>query len=193
MNVLQGAVFLDRDGTLNEEIGYLHRVEDFCWIPGAREAILALNQAGLVTIVVTNQAGIARGYFDEQAVHRLHAYMSESLREIDARIDAFYFCPFHPEATREAYRCHSPYRKPGTGMFEQAREDWSIDVEHSYVIGDSNTDIVPGRKLGMTTILVSTGYGSAERAETAADYVVKDVGAAVAVVLRQQALRASRS
>ena len=182
----KAAVFLDRDGTLNEEINYLHREEDFRWIPGAREAILSFNQAGLLTVVVTNQAGIARGYYGERDVRRLHTFMAESLALIGARIDAYYFCPFHPEGKREEYARHSPFRKPGTGMFEQAIEERSIDPARSYVIGDRNSDIVPGKKLGMTTILVTTGYGSGEQEGTTADYVAKDIGAAADVVLKSR-------
>ena len=188
----QGAVFLDRDGTLNEEVGHLHRIEDFCWIPGAREAVRSINRSGLLAIVVTNQAGIARGYYDEDSVHRLHAYMQATLQEVDAHLDALYYCPFHPEAVRSIYRRHSAYRKPGTGMFEQALQEWPVDPAASFVIGDRNSDLEPGRRLGMTTVLVTTGYGEQEKATSTADYIVADIGEAVKIILQcyQARLRA---
>lgn len=178
------AVFLDRDGTLNREIKYLYRPEDFAWVPGAPEAVRSLNEAGLLTIVVTNQAGVARGYFTEDDVHRLHAFMQEVLqKETGGHFDAFYYCPYHVEGVVEAYRRHSPDRKPGAGMFERALGEWSIDPARSFVVGDRNTDLEPGRRLGMTTLLVETGYGLQEKETTQADYVEKDIGAAVARIL----------
>lgn len=185
----KGAVFLDRDGTLNEEVGYLHRIEDFCWIPGAREAVRRINRSGLLAIVVTNQAGIAHGYFDEDSVLRLHAHMQAELQEKDAHLDALYYCPFHSEAARSRYRRHSAYRKPGAGMFEQALREWSVDPVLSFVIGDRNTDLEPGRRLGMTTVLVTTGYGEHEKLTTLADYVVTDIGEAVNAILRRHQAR----
>lgn len=178
------AVFLDRDGTLNREVNYLFRPDQFVWIPGAPEAVQRLNEAGLLVVVVTNQSGVARGYFAEEDVRRLHAWMQVALQQAGAYIDAFYYSPYHPEGTVAAYRRHSPDRKPGSGMFERALQEWAIDPARSFVVGDRNTDLEPGRRLGMTTLLVETGYGTHEKADTPADYVVPDVGAAVAHILR---------
>ena len=180
----RGAVFLDRDGTLNREVGYLHRIEDFCWIPGARQAIRRINRAGMLAIVVTNQAGIGHGYFGEDSVNRLHKHMQVALQMVGAHIDAFYYCPFHPEAVRGRYRRQSKCRKPGTGMFELAIREWSIEVADSFVVGDRNSDLEPGRKLGMTTVLVTTGYGEKEKGTTAADFVAADIDAAVEEILQ---------
>ena len=178
------AVFLDRDGTLNKEVGYLRRREDFEWIPGAPEAVRSLNEAGLLTIVVTNQAGVGQGYFTEEDVRRLHSFMQSELAAIGAHIDAFYYCPYHPRADIDIYRGRSIDRKPGTGMFDHAIRHWSIDPSGSFVVGDRSTDLAPGRLRGMTTMLVETGYGAAEKEGAQADYVAKDIGAAIATILR---------
>ncbi len=177
------AVFLDRDGTLNVDRGYLYRVEDFVWIEGAPEAVRRLNAAGLPVIVVTNQAGVARGYYGEADVRRLHRHMQATLRAFGAWIDAFYYSPFHPEGTVPAYRRASPCRKPGTGLFVHALRSHVLDPARSFMVGDHVTDIVPGRVLGMTTLLVETGHGAEHKPDTRADYIVKDVGAAVDRIL----------
>jgi D-glycero-D-manno-heptose 1,7-bisphosphate phosphatase len=177
------AVILDRDGVLNVETGYLYRTEDLAWIPGAPEAVRALNEAGFVVVVVTNQAGVARGYYTEADVHRLHGFMQARLAEAGARIDAFYYSPYHPDAAVEAYRRESDCRKPATGLFARAVHDWHIDPARSFVVGDKNTDIEPGRALGMTTLLVETGYGRTEKETTRADHVVADLPAAVDRIL----------
>lgn len=178
------AVFLDRDGTLNVEVNYLHQIANFEWVPGAREAIRRLNRLGVPVLVVTNQAGVAHGHFEEAAVDRLHEWMEEELAKVDAKIDAFYYCPYHPEGEVPEYSRQSDCRKPNPGMFEEAIDEWAVDPEHSFVVGDKNTDLIPGNELGMTTILVRTGYGSKEMDETVPDHVVADVGAAVDLIER---------
>ncbi|MCS7154455.1 MAG: HAD family hydrolase [Bacteroidota bacterium] len=177
------AVFLDRDGTLNVERHYVCRWEDFAWIRGAPEAIRRLNEANFRVIVLTNQAAVAHGLCTEADVMQLHARMQLDLARYGAHIDAFYYCPFHPDAAVAAYRRHSAWRKPGLGMFERAMRDWRIDPRLSFVVGDKNTDIEPGRALGMTTLLVLTGYGAEEAAHTGAHYVVSDVAEAVDQIL----------
>jgi D-glycero-D-manno-heptose 1,7-bisphosphate phosphatase len=177
------AVFLDRDGTLNEEVHYLHRAEDFRWIPGAPEAVRRLNEAGLLVLVVTNQAGVARGFYTEADVDRLHAHLQAELARHGARVDAFYYSPYHPEGTVERYARASDCRKPGTALFERAVAAWGVDPARSFVVGDRATDLAPGRALGMRTVLVETGYGRAERADADADFVAADVGEAVSLVL----------
>jgi D-glycero-D-manno-heptose 1,7-bisphosphate phosphatase len=175
------AVFLDRDGTLNKEVNYLHTIENFEWVPGAPQAVRRLNALGGPVLVVTNQSGVARGYYDEATVRRLHAWMNEELAEVGAKIDAFYFCPYHPEGTVEKYRALSHCRKPNPGMFEEAIEEWDVDPARSFVVGDKNTDLIPGNELGMTTILVRTGHGDTED-DTVADHVRADVGTAVDLI-----------
>lgn len=173
------AVFLDRDGTLNVEINYLHRIEDFVWIKGAPEAIKWLNTQGYVVVVVTNQAGIGHGYYQEKDVERLHAFMQGELDKIGARIDAFYYSPYHPAAQRPEYRADHPSRKPQAGMYEAALRDLDLDPKQSIAIGDKNTDLIPAHGLGMMTMLVLTGYGPTEKRETSANFVVQDIADAV--------------
>lgn len=180
----EAAVFLDRDGTLNVEVNYLHRIEDFSWIPGVPAALFKLNQQGFRTIVVTNQAGVAHGLFPEEAVQHLHAFMQSSLYEaVGISIDAFYYCPYHPQGVVPPYRRSSPDRKPGNGMFLRAIKEWHIDPKQSFVIGDRNSDLAPGKQLGMTTLLVQTGYGIQEQETTQADHVARDLDAAVDYIL----------
>ncbi|PSQ92139.1 MAG: hypothetical protein BRD52_05885 [Bacteroidetes bacterium SW_4_67_19] len=147
----QPAVFLDRDGTLNKEVNYLHKVENFEWVPGAPEAVKRLNELGVPVLVVTNQSGVARGYFEEEDVEQLHAFMEEELGKIGATIDAFYYCPYHPNREVEEYRALSHCRKPNPGMFEEAIREWSVDPARSFVVGDKHSDLLPGNELGMTT------------------------------------------
>ncbi len=156
---LRPAVFLDRDGTINVEVNYLHQVDDLDLIDGVPSAIRVLNQAGFVVIVVTNQAGIARGLYDESAMHALHAHLKALLAEHGAYIDAFRFCPHHPDFTGPC-RC----RKPGTAMLEAAAADHSLDLSRSWLIGDTAGDLGAGQAAGCRTILVRTGYGAASEA-----------------------------
>lgn len=177
------AVFLDRDGTLVEDRGYVHRIADFAWIPGVPGAVRRLNAAGLKVVVVTNQAGVARGRYAEADVLRFHRHLQARLRAEGARIDAFYYCPFHPEGAVPYYRRAHPDRKPGTGLFVKALRALVLDPARSFMVGDHATDIAPARALGLTTFLVQTGHGAAHRATAGADYVVPDVGAAVDRIL----------
>ena len=141
------ALFLDRDGVLNEDPGYVHRWEDFHWIPGAREAVAAFNAAGWWVFVVTNQSGVGRGYYAEDDVIALHAKMSESLAEVGGRIDAYYYCPQHPEAQVEAYR--HPDRKPNPGMILRALAEWPVDLSRSIMVGDKESDLEAARRAGV--------------------------------------------
>jgi D-glycero-D-manno-heptose 1,7-bisphosphate phosphatase len=158
------AVFLDRDGTVNVEREYLHRSEEFAFIPGAPEAIRLLKEAGFLVIVVTNQSGIARGFFDEAAVHRLHRYMDEQLARHGAAVDAYYLCPHHPRHGSGDYRRVCGCRKPLPGMIIEAAGDFSIDLAASYVIGDKLADVAAGLAAGCRPLLVRTGYGAEESA-----------------------------
>lgn len=155
------AVFLDRDGTLNEEKDYLHRIEDFAFIPGAPEAILALKSAGFLVIVVTNQSGVARGYYSESDVERLHRHIQAELAVYGTAVDAFYFCPHHPAAEVGAYRVSCNCRKGEPGMLLQAAAELNIDLGSSFMIGDKLADIEAGERAGCRSLLVLTGYGAA--------------------------------
>jgi D-glycero-D-manno-heptose 1,7-bisphosphate phosphatase len=174
---------LDRDGTLNVEVDYLHQIENFEWVPGAKDAIRRVNALGVPVLVVTNQSGVARGYYEEADVDRLHAWMNEQLDAIGAHVDSFYYCPYHPNGTVEEYRALSHCRKPNPGMFEEAIREWRVDPARSFVVGDKNSDLLPGNELGMTTVLVRTGHGEAED-DGVADHVVADVGTAVELIER---------
>lgn len=137
----RAAVFFDRDGVLNVDRGYVHKSDQFEWIDGAVSAIKAVNDAGRFAFVVTNQAGVAHGYYDERQVHALHEWINDQLRHSGAHIDAFMYCPHHPEATRPAYRMACACRKPNPGMLTTLMSDWPILRDRSFLIGDRDTDL----------------------------------------------------
>lgn len=143
------AVFFDRDGTINVDINYLYKIEDFKFIDGLPEFIKKFNDLDYKVIVVTNQAGIARGYYTENDMHKLHEYINEELGRIGAHIDAFYFCPHHPEFTGD---CNC--RKPKAGMIEQAIKDFDIDVTQSVLFGDKSWDVEAGEKCGIKSFII---------------------------------------
>ena len=157
---MEKVIFLDRDGTLNEEVNYLHRKEDLVLLPGVPEALKAFKDQGYKLVVITNQAGVARGYYTEDDVKELHRYMNELLAEQGAEIDAFYYCPHHPEHGIGKYKIQCHCRKPETGMFEMAERDFQVDKASSWMIGDKLIDIEAGRNYGVRTVLVGTGYGA---------------------------------
>ncbi|MBA3810191.1 MAG: HAD family hydrolase [Caulobacteraceae bacterium] len=153
MNAGRAAVIFDRDGVLNLDHGYVGEPDRLEWTPGARRAIGRLNRAGLLVIVVTNQSGVARGRFDEAAVDRLHAVMRADLAQDGARIDAFYVCPFHSEATVAAYRHPDhPDRKPNPGLILKALADWAIDPGRALLVGDQPSDLEAARRAGIAGV-----------------------------------------
>jgi D-glycero-D-manno-heptose 1,7-bisphosphate phosphatase len=156
------AVFLDRDGTINEEVNYLGDPAQLKLTPGAAKAIYQLNSHNIPVIVVTNQAGIARGYFNEAQMHLVHQALDLMLAPYNAKIDAYYFCPHHPTAGIGDYKTICSCRKPEPGMLHQAAQDLHIDLSKSYLVGDKLTDIQAGNRAGCQTILVETGYGKTE-------------------------------
>lgn len=161
------AAFFDRDGTINVNIGHLHRVEDLAFIPGRPELIRRYNEAGFLVIVVTNQAGIAKGYYTVEDIYLLHREMNRRLREQwGAHIDAFYFCPHHPDYSGPC-RC----RKPEPGMIEQAIRDFDIDVALSILYGDKVWDIQAGERCGIQSVLLPEAEG--ESAEPPATSVAQ--------------------
>lgn len=153
-------VFLDRDGTINTEVNYLYRPEDLVLIPGVAAALAQLKRDGFKLIVVTNQAGVARGYYTEEDVNVLHSFLNEQLKPLGAEIDRYFYCPHHPEHGIGEYKKECSCRKPETGMFQMAEQYYDVDKEHSYMIGDKQQDTVAGRRYGVASILVGTGYGS---------------------------------
>lgn len=145
----QKAVFLDRDGTLIEEVNFLHRVEDLQFFSYTQSAVEKLKENGFLIIIVTNQSGIGRGIYDEAAMHGIH---DEIQKKLEKRIDAFYFCPHLPDA-------NCICRKPNLGMIENAAKDFEIDFENSWMVGDKVIDVETGFNAGIKTALVMTGYG----------------------------------
>jgi D-glycero-D-manno-heptose 1,7-bisphosphate phosphatase len=158
---MKRAVFIDRDGTINVEKEYLYRVEEFEFIPGADQAIRLLNDAGFLVVVVSNQSGVARGYYTEEDVQLLHLHISTQLERAGARVDAWYYCPHHP-AGRGTYALSCHCRKPQPGMLLEAARRFDIDLQSSFVIGDKLVDIEAGHAAGCRSILVRTGYGREE-------------------------------
>lgn len=185
---MRGAVFLDRDGTLIEEVGYLERLERLALYPWSAEAVRLLNRAGWPVVVITNQAGIARGIVDEAFLAVAHQFISEKLAAAGARIAAYYYCPHHPDAPLARYRCECRCRKPRPGMVEQAARDLGVDPGRSVVVGDRWADVRVARAVGARAVLVKTGYGASEvaraRPDVAADAVVETLLDAVVWILR---------
>lgn len=171
---MRPAVFLDRDGTINVDTGYVFRPEDFEFLPGAVEAIKRLNDAGYLVLVVSNQSSVARGFSTEADVENLHRYVAEELSKHGARIDRFYYCPHHPEGEVAAYRKNCDCRKPGIGMFRQACRDFEIDVVNSWMIGDKGSDEEFGQRAGLITICV----GEKTLYEIAACIITNNTGGA---------------
>lgn len=158
----QPVVFLDRDGTLNVEVGYIRNVDDLVLIDGAAEAVRKLNQAGIAAILVTNQTGAARGYYAESHIHALNARLLRLLEENNAHLDHVYYCPHLEEGTVEPFNRACDCRKPAVGMVEQAYlEHPELDRSRSFVIGDKATDVELAQNCGARGILVTTGYGEA--------------------------------
>ncbi|HGY54329.1 MAG TPA: D-glycero-beta-D-manno-heptose 1,7-bisphosphate 7-phosphatase [Caldithrix abyssi] len=156
------AVFLDRDGTINEEMGYINHISRFVIFDFVPEAIRILNEGGFKVVVVTNQSGVARGYFDEQLVKEVHKKLIEKVEQAGAHIDGIYYCPHHPREGKPPYRLDCECRKPKTGMIQKAKDALNIDINRSFIIGDRYKDIEFGYKAGLRPVMVLTGYGRGE-------------------------------
>ncbi len=163
------AVFLDRDGTINVEKGYVHRAEDFEFIPGAPQAIGMLRDAGFLVIVVTNQSGVARGYYSLEDVHRLHGHMDSELAAYGTVVDAYCICPHHPMGEVGEFAKVCDCRKPLPGMLLEAAAKFSIDLGSSYMVGDKLTDVEAALAAGCRPVFVTTGYGADEAAAAPAN------------------------
>ncbi|MFH1625793.1 MAG: HAD family hydrolase [Pseudomonadota bacterium] len=156
------AVFMDRDGTVSEEVGYLSDPDGVNILPGAVDAIRLINKHRIKAVVVTNQSGVARGYFSEETVERIHRRLKELLKEQGAYLDGIYYCPHHGEYGPPEYRKKCNCRKPSPGMLEQASRELRIDLFRSYVVGDKISDIEVAYSVGSKAILLLTGYGKDE-------------------------------
>ena len=154
------AIFIDRDGTFNIVGDYIHKVEDFVLIPGSDEAVKLAHEAGFLVIVVTNQAGVGRGYYCEEDVKIFHEHIQKVLGEKGEKIDAFYYCPYHPTKGVGEYLKDADCRKPKPGMMLKAAEEHDIDLSASYLVGDNIGDIQAGQAAGCRCVMVRTGYGS---------------------------------
>jgi len=180
------AVFLDRDGVIIQEPPhYAHLVSQIQFIPRSVQGIKLLNENGFLTIVITNQAGVARGYYPEEDTVKFNNALKKMIARQGARIDAMYYCPHHPEAKIEKYRIDCECRKPRPGMLKKAEKEFSIELKQSFMIGDKLTDIQAGRNAGCKTIMVKTGMGAEElrTSEVDCDYIADDLYDAVEHVL----------
>ncbi len=161
---MRPAVFLDRDGTMIHDVGYLSRLDQMQWLPGAIEAVKLLNEAGFLVCVVTNQGGIGLGLCDENLVHEVHATMARDLDVAGAAVDGWYFCPHHPRATVDALRLDCDCRKPRPGLVLAAQRAHDVDLSASFVVGDKAIDLGLASAVGAQGLLVRTGYGERELA-----------------------------
>jgi D,D-heptose 1,7-bisphosphate phosphatase len=189
------AVFLDRDGTINEEVGYLDSLDKFKVIPSAYEAIRLINESGMKVVVISNQAGVARGFFTEDFVKITHEHLETALRKKGAYIDNFYYCPHHPTEGIKPYRKDCNCRKPAPGMLLRAAQDLNIDLTKSYLVGDRFNDMEAGKKIGVRGILVKTGFGQGllqddgpDKAtpENKPDFIAEDILEAVRWILKDR-------
>ena len=179
---MKRAVFLDRDGTMIEEVGYLDALSQVAFYPWTVDAIRTFNRAGLAVVVVTNQSGIARGKITDAFVVETHRHMDAELAAGGARVDAYYYCPHHPDGRVAGYARRCDCRKPGRGMIDQAATDLALDPARSFVVGDKWLDVQLARAVGARAILVRTGNGAAEELQppegVTADVVVDNLAGA---------------
>jgi D-glycero-D-manno-heptose 1,7-bisphosphate phosphatase len=191
----QPAVFLDRDGTLIEPRHYLKELSELALMPGVGQALKRLHDAGFLLILVTNQSGVARGFFDEEFVRTCHDKLQYDLRQSGVQLDGLYFCPHHPDAGADPYKRNCDCRKPGIGMPLQAKRDFDIDIGASWMIGDSPSDIQMGHALKIPSILLRTGYGrnTLEDAEfmscTPPAWIAEDMTEAASIILEEKQKR----
>jgi len=185
--IMQSAVFLDRDGTINEEMGYINHIDRFELLPGVAEAIRKVNDSGFRAVVVTNQSGAARGYFAAELIDRVHEKMVYLLKKEGAFLDGIYTCTHGPAEEGRLSSCDC--RKPGIALMKQAAEELKLNLQRSYVVGDRFKDIEMARNAGAKAILVLTGYGKGEleflgpSSKVQADFVAEDLGKAVDWIL----------
>jgi D-glycero-D-manno-heptose 1,7-bisphosphate phosphatase len=166
------AAFLDRDGTINEEVDFLRSPDQLRLIPGAAASIRALNDRGILTCVISNQSGVARGFLREEDLIPIHAKLQRELGYAGARVDRIYYCPHHPTEGKPPYNVPCDCRKPATGMLQRGASELKIDPHRSFVVGDRIVDVQAGQAMGATTILVLTGYGRTALEECRSQNVV---------------------
>lgn len=186
------AIFMDRDGTVLDEVGYVNHVNRVRMLPRSPEAIRRANDAGFQVVVVTNQAGVARGYFPESLVTEVNDLLRVLLNDHGARVDAIYYCPHHPSVGDAPYRKECTCRKPFPGMLLRAADEMGINLAASYIVGDTIKDVEAGHNVGATTVLLRTGYGKGELELKSAgwkrqpDHVAEDLLDAVEWILARE-------
>ncbi|MGM0509323.1 MAG: D-glycero-beta-D-manno-heptose 1,7-bisphosphate 7-phosphatase [Fusobacteriota bacterium] len=161
---MEKVIFLDRDGTINIEKNYLHKIENWEWQPKAKEAIKIFKNKGYKVIIITNQSGVARGYFSEEEVQRLHDYMEDELKKEGIKIDKILYCPHHIKGNKK-YKKKCKNRKPGIGFFEKIFKSYNTDLKKSVMVGDKISDLESAVRVGIRPILVETGYGKKTKRE----------------------------
>lgn len=185
---LRKAIFLDRDGTLNEEVHYLADPERFQWIPGSREALRTLQDAGFALVVITNQSGIAQGLLTEATLEAIHARMQADLARDGVRLAGIYHCPHHPRLGQAPWCGPCECRKPKPGLLLQAQAELGLTWEGSWIVGDSLRDVEAGRAVGLPGVLVRTGKGRRQETDLPPEwadttYVVDDLASALPILL----------
>lgn len=184
---MKKAIFLDRDGTINKEVDILRNIKQLRILPGAARAIKAFNNLGYLVVIVTNQPVIARGWLTEKEVDAIHGVLIKRLMKNDAKIDAIYYCPHHPHATIKKYRLVCRCRKPNIGMIQKALTAFNINPRKSFMIGDMSWDIIAGKKAGLRTILVKTGYGGKDgKASALPDFIAKNLMEALEIIKKNE-------
>lgn len=189
---LRRAVFLDRDGTVAEEVGYVNHASRIRLLPGSASAVRRVRDAGFLAVVVTNQAGVARDYFEEFVVHQANRRLVELLQEEGTDLDGIYYCPHHPREGAPPYRQDCQCRKPRPGMLRKAAEDLGIDLPGSYMVGDGLVDVGAARAAGVMPVLVLTGYGRGHlehrrsRWTVEPEHIAEDLSAAVQWILERE-------
>jgi D-glycero-D-manno-heptose 1,7-bisphosphate phosphatase len=183
-------VFLDRDGTINEEVEFLRSPAQLELIPGAGEAICTLNRSGIVICVISNQSGVARGFLTEADLIPIHEKLTRELERKGASIDRIYYCPHHPSEGKPPYNIICDCRKPSTGMLRRGEEEFSLDLSRSFVVGDRIVDVQVGKAVGASTVLVLTGYGRQSLEECRSenirpDFVAKSIVQAVEFIMHE--------
>ncbi len=184
------AAFLDRDGTLNKEVNFVRTPEELELLPGAAASVRTLNERGIVVCIISNQSGVARGFFTEEDLVPIHAKLERELGRSGAWINRIYYCPHHPTEGKPPYNVVCTCRKPETGMLRQAAREFDLDLQRSFVVGDRIVDIQAGRAAGATTILVMTGYGPYALEEcrergVVPDFIAVDIAGAAEVIMQK--------
>ena len=177
------AVFIDRDGTINQERQYVSKIEDFELIPGSLGALKLLTQHGIKIYIITNQAGIAKGFFTIEQFHHLTEHMINRFKNEGVKIEKVLYCPHHPDGIVPEYAIECSCRKPNAKLLEDVIAENDYQTDEIVLIGDKNTDIEAGRRLGIKTFLIETGYGAEEKRTTNATFIKRDLKDAVVHIL----------